>query len=127
MLLGKAADTSALIHVSPEGVSPCFQGCRLLHPEGAWRFGGKAVAQPFAAEPSPTEGRQEHSSYELQQLLLSYDIFGTPWTVARQAPLSIRFPRQEYWKGVLFPAPGDLPDPGIELVSHALVGGFFTI
>ena len=41
--------------------------------------------------------------------------FTTPWTVARQAPLSMEFPRQEYWSGLLFPAPGDPLDPGIEL------------
>ena len=52
-----------------------------------------------------------------------------PWTVARQAPLSMEFPRQEYWSGLLFPIPGDLLDPGIELaslVSPALAGGFLT-
>ena len=38
----------------------------------------------------------------------------TLWTVARQAPLSMRFSRQEYWSGLPFPTPGDLPDPGIE-------------
>ena len=38
-----------------------------------------------------------------------------PWTVACRAPLSMGFPRQEYWSGLLFPSPGDLPDPGIEL------------
>ena len=38
--------------------------------------------------------------------------FGTPWTVAHQAPLSMGFPRQEYWSGLPFPSPGDLPDPG---------------
>ena len=38
----------------------------------------------------------------------------TPWTVARQAPLSMGFSRQEYWSGLPFPSPGDLPDPGIE-------------
>ena len=38
----------------------------------------------------------------------------TPWTVARQAPLSLGFSRQEYWSGLPFPPPGDLPDPGIE-------------
>ena len=37
-----------------------------------------------------------------------------PWTVARQAPLSMGFSRQEYWSGLPFPSPGDLPDPGIE-------------
>ena len=53
----------------------------------------------------------------------------TPWTVDYQAPLFMEFPRQEYWNGLPFPTPGDLPDPGIEtasLVSPALVGRFFT-
>ena len=45
--------------------------------------------------------------------------FATPWTVARQAPLSVGFPRQEYWNGLLLPSPGDLPDPGVEPASPA--------
>ena len=40
-------------------------------------------------------------------------LFETPWTVACQASLSMGFLRQEYWRGLLFPSPGDLPDPGI--------------
>ena len=40
-----------------------------------------------------------------------------PWTVARQAPLSMGFSRQEYWNGLQFPSPGDLPNPGIETES----------
>ena len=44
-------------------------------------------------------------------------LFATPWTVARQAPLSMGFSRQEYWSGLPFPSPGDLPDPGVEPVS----------
>ena len=40
--------------------------------------------------------------------------FVKPWTVARQAPLSVGFPRQEYWSGLPFPFPGDLPDSGIK-------------
>ena len=54
----------------------------------------------------------------------------TPWTVAHQTALSIEFPRQEYWCGLLFPSPGDLPDPGIKLASlasPALAGWFFTM
>ena len=43
----------------------------------------------------------------------------TPRTVAHQAPLSLRFPRQEYWSGLPIPLPGDIPDPGIELASPA--------
>ena len=50
----------------------------------------------------------------------------TPSTVARQAPLSMEFSRQEYWSGLPFPPPGDLPNPGIEPMSPALAGGFFT-
>ena len=48
------------------------------------------------------------------------DSSATPWTVALQAPLSMGCPRQEYWSGLPFPPPGDLPDPGIEPVSPAL-------
>ena len=46
--------------------------------------------------------------------------FATPWTVVHQAPPSMGFSRQEYWSGVSFPSPGDLPDPGIEPRSPAL-------
>ena len=56
-------------------------------------------------------------------------LFVTPWTVARQAPLSMEFSRQEYWSGLPFPSSGDLPDPGMEPVSPespALAGGFFA-
>ena len=47
-------------------------------------------------------------------------LFTTPWTVACQGPLSMGFSRQEYWSGLLFPFPGDLPDPEIEPRSPAL-------
>ena len=56
-------------------------------------------------------------------------LFGTPWTTARQVPLSLGFSRQESWSGLPRPPPGHLPDPGIEpasLMSPALAGGFFT-
>ena len=56
-------------------------------------------------------------------------LFATLWTVACQAPLSTGFSRQEYWNGLPCPAPGDIPNPGIEpmsLTSPALAGGFFT-
>ena len=46
--------------------------------------------------------------------------FVTPWTVAYQTPQSMEFSRQEYWSGLPFPSPGDLPDPGIKPVSPAL-------
>ena len=53
----------------------------------------------------------------------------TPWTAARQSPLSMGFPRQKYWSWLPCPPPGDLPDPGIKSTcpgSPALAGGFFT-
>ena len=50
--------------------------------------------------------------------------FRTPWTVVYQAPLSMEFPRQEYWSGQPFPSPGALPDPEIKPASPALAGGF---
>ena len=53
----------------------------------------------------------------------------TPWTVAHQAPLPMKFPRQEYWSGLPFPTPGDLPSSEIKptsLVSPVLAAGFFT-
>ena len=50
----------------------------------------------------------------------------TPWTVAFQAPRSMGFPRQEYWCGLPFPSPGDLPNQGIEPESPSLAGEFFT-
>ena len=56
-------------------------------------------------------------------------LYVTLWTVAHQAPLSIGFSRQEYWSGLPFPPPGNLPNPGIEptsLASLALTGRFFT-
>ena len=55
-------------------------------------------------------------------------LFATPWTVARQAPLSTGFSRQEYWSALPCCPPGDLPDPGIEPTSlmSALAGEFFT-
>ena len=54
------------------------------------------------------------------------DSFGTPRTVAHQAPLSMEFPRQESWSGLSFPSPGDIVNQGIKLMSPALAGGFFT-
>ena len=50
----------------------------------------------------------------------------TPWTLAHQAPLPMEFSRQEYWSGLPFSSPGDLPDPGIKPGSPALADGFFT-
>ena len=61
--------------------------------------------------------------------LLSHVSLPNPWTVACQAPLFVEFSRQEYWSGLPFPPPGELPDPGIKpmsLASTTLAGKFFT-
>ena len=60
------------------------------------------------------------------QLLSQVQLFATPRTVAHQAPLLMGFPKQEYWSGLPFLFPGNLPDPGIEPLSPALAGEFFT-
>ena len=59
-------------------------------------------------------------SSEEVKLLSRVQLFATPWTVAHQAPLSMGFCRQEYWSGLPFPSPGDLPDQRIEPGSPAL-------
>ena len=53
-------------------------------------------------------------------------LFATPWTVAYQAPPSMGFARQEYWSGLPFPSPGDLPGPGIEPGSPTLEADALT-
>ena len=64
--------------------------------------------------------------YKSVQSLSRVRFFVAPWTAARQTPLPMEFPRQEYWSGVPFPSLGDLPDSEIEpTASRALAGGFF--
>ena len=58
--------------------------------------------------------------------LSSVQLSATPWTVAHQTPLSMGFPRQEYWISLPFPSPGDSSDPWIEPMSPASANGFFT-
>ena len=62
-------------------------------------------------------------------MLTCVQLFATPWTIAHQAPLSMGYSRQEYWSGLPFPPPRDLPGPRTEPsspVSPALAGRFFT-
>ena len=66
-------------------------------------------------------------NYHVKVKLLSrIQLFATTWTVAHQGPLSMGFSRQEYWSGLPFPSPGDLPDPGIEHGSPALEADALT-
>ena len=79
----------------------------------------------FTVQPKPTQhfkAAMHASVCTLSQICLSV----TPWTVARQAPLSMGFSAQEYWSRLPFPPPGDLPDSGIEPACPALAEGFLT-
>ena len=68
-----------------------------------------------------------HHSLKVKVKWLSHvRLFATPWTVAYQAPPSMGFSRQEYWSGLPFPSPGDLPDPGIESGSPAFQADALT-
>ena len=62
----------------------------------------------------------------MRQWLGRVRLFASPSTVARQAPLSMEFSRQEYWSGLPLPPPEDLSDTGMESASPALAGGFFA-
>ena len=70
-----------------------------------------------------------HKELNMTEWLTFSPSLMAPWAVAHQAPLSMGFPRQEHWSGLLFPPPGDLPDPGIEptsLLFPALAARFLT-
>ena len=93
------------------------------------RPGGKLrVGASGNREPGPNTWPAEHevpslphdASASCAESLSHVRLFATPQTVAPQAPLSMGFPRQEYWSGWPFPSPGDLPNPWIDLTSPAL-------
>ena len=63
---------------------------------------------------------------QVHMMTQSCPTLAAPWTVARQAPLSMGFSKKEYWSGLPFPSPGDLPNLGIEPMSPALAGRFIT-
>ena len=75
------------------------------------------MPDPCAFQISKARGKIPHKESGLMFLTLV-----TLWTVARQAPLSMGFSRQECWSGLSCPPPGDLPDPGIKPGSPALQG-----
>ena len=75
-----------------------------------------------AGESLEKKGRERQRDREEDvraRVLSRIQLLATAWTVACQAPLSMGFPRQEYWSGLPLPSPGDLPDPRIELESPA--------
>ena len=81
----------------------------------SWHFPGTHSFYRRGSDPS-----EIHPSITCACMLSHVWLFATPWALACQAPLSMEFPRQEYWSGFPFRASGHLPDPGIEPVFPAL-------
>ena len=103
---------------------PLFPVTGFEHPQSqAWPLSLGAIGQ--AGRKNALGG----SVWVSAQTLSHVRLFATLWTVARQAPPSMGFSRQEYWRGLPFPSPGDLPDPRLEpasLMSPTLAAGFFA-
>ena len=99
---------------------------------GRWCLGcPRVVSQPArrsvtAADAQHRSGEQPQRTSRACACVLSLSDSVSPWTAARQAPLSTGFSRQEHWSGLPLPPPGDLPHPGMEPMSPALAGGFST-
>ena len=85
------------------------------------RDGGAWWASVYGVAQSQTRLKRLSSSSSSSSVCVTRVwLFATPWTIARQAPLSMKFSRQDYWSGLPFLSPGDLPDPGIEPRSPAV-------
>ena len=114
------------------GIVPRSSGSR-------WTSSSLPPLHPFASWPSSPPNDLPHQASKVTFTPLMNHVpscfsrvclFVTLWTVGRQALLSMRFSRQEYWSGLPYPPPGDLPYPGIKsvsLISPALAGGFFFL
>ena len=117
--------------LSPSPIHP--EGCRAF-PSGPISFSGEHPLQISGCFSNQAE-KEAYRFYSRPQLLHCCCLVAksdltlcdpTDLPIEEpQAPLSVGFPRQEYWSGLLFPSPGDLPDPGIECMFHALAAGFF--
>ena len=90
-------------------------------PEGRepWRLKGSVTALERKGS-KPVATRESENRWAIEPNVLDAQSCPTPWTVAHQASLSMGFSRQEYWSGLPFSSPGDLPDPGIKPRSPAL-------
>ena len=128
-----------LLDLSPRGFNSAGhqRGCSIyvssrfpgINDTLAWKPHFEKHSCSTAPSACPLAGRPSVPGVPCAQSLSRVCLFVTPWTVAHQAPLSLGFPMQEYWSGLPFPSPGDLPNPGIEPASPvcpALVGRFFT-
>ena len=124
---GQRIEVSALASVLPKNIQGWFPlgltGLISLLSKGLSRVFSSATIrkhQFFSTQPSLWRNTKV-------KLLSCVRLFASPWTVAHQAPPSIGFSRQEYWRGLPFPSPGDLPNPGIEPGSPALEADAFNL
>ena len=85
---------------------------RQVHPFGT---AAESLTQPTGQARGAILGCEDFLVVAVVHFLSGVRLFATPWTAARQAPLSMEFSRQEYWSGSPFPSPGHLPDPGVKL------------
>ena len=109
-------------HPRPRWESDVWTGIRRRWGTGLHTLRGQPALGPYGSGRRP--GHQGDSKeVHVAGVLFSHQVmsnsFVTLWTVAHQAPLSMRFHRQEHWSGLPFPSPGDLPNPGIEPMSPA--------
>ena len=128
-----------LLIKSQQASGRCCVSCVLEAGGWCWRQAGRLISHLVrcgwdpgsslptpAATPLPGLDRGRMMMFLLLfSLQVMSDSLSPMGNTARQAPLSMRFPRQEYWSGLPFPFPGDLPDPGMEPMSPALAGRFF--
>ena len=89
-------------------------------------MGGAMLSKSLIQFSVDGQGNVSSLLFKVKMKSLSVRLFATPWTVAHQASPSMGFSRQEYWSGLPFPSPGDLPDPGIEPRSPALEADTLT-
>ena len=84
------------------------------------RVSSEGLGEPLTPKQTPRKIKQENITELKLKLLSRVGLFVISWTVAYEHPPSMEFSRQEYWSGLPFPSPGDLPNPGIEPGSPAL-------
>ena len=114
-----AASTRSLMGEKNAPCKWCRLGTQRAWPPTLPLFSGLEQINSFL--PTPDLRQSRCNMVRMRAKLLSCVwLFETSWTVAHLAPLSMGFSRQEYWSGLSFPSPGNLPNPGIKSVSPAL-------
>ena len=124
---GKNLSDSLTFHRRETNVAKSWGGGRSSCPGATFLKPALSWARSWRS--SLHQGWREQSlglKFLCAQSLSCVRLFATPWTVARQAPLSMGFSGQEDWSGLPCPPPGELPSPGIEPASPAVAGKFFT-